>query len=151
MKKHVMLLITLALFVVGCAAQSPFEKRIISTDQAPAAIGPYSQAVQVGNRLYLSGQIGLPPGGDQLVEGGVQAEARQALENHKHILKAAGFSLDDVVQCQVFIKDMDNYGAFNEIYAEYFQGDYPARAVVEAARIPKDAAIEIMLVAEKTR
>ncbi len=150
MNRRFILLISLVLLVSGCA-QRPSEKKIVSTDQAPAAIGPYSQAVQIGNRLYLSGQIGIPPGGGDLVAGGLEAEARQALENHTHILEAAGFSLSDVVQCQVFLKDMDQYPVFNEIYSEYFQEAYPTRAVVEAARIPKDARVEIMLVAEKSR
>ena len=151
MDKRLIVVISLSVLILGCAQQSPPEKTIISTDQAPEAIGPYSQAVQVGDRLYLSGQIGIAPGGSDLVDGGLEAEARQALENHTRILDAAGFSLDDVVQCQVFLRDMDQYSAFNEIYSEYFGDEYPARAVVEAARIPKDAAVEIMLVAEKSR
>ncbi|MBN1540697.1 hypothetical protein JW992_01030, partial [candidate division KSB1 bacterium] len=113
------------------------------------AIGPYSQAVLIGNRLYLSGQLGLDPATGEFVSGGTAEQARQALENQRAVLQAAGFDFSDVVQCQVFLQDLDDYAAFNAVYAEYLKDDFPARAVLEVARIPKDGLVEIMMVAEK--
>ena len=124
-------------------------KKVISTPNAPAAIGPYSQAIRVGSMLYLSGQLGLDPKTGKFVPGGFEAQARQALKNQQAVLEAAGFSLSDVVQCQVFVKDLNNYPKFNAIYKEFFKKDYPARAVLEVSRIPADGLIEIMMVAVK--
>jgi 2-iminobutanoate/2-iminopropanoate deaminase len=146
--KNILLLCMLIIGIAGCS-QAPIDREIISTTDAPAAIGPYSQAVRAGNTLYLSGQLGIIPETGQFVEGGLKAQARQALENQKTILTEAGFSLGNVVQCQVFLKDMNDYRAFNEIYSEYFEKDYPARAVLEVSRIPKDGFVEIMMVAVK--
>ena len=146
--KKVFFLGLLLILVAGCS-QVPVNREIISTPEAPAAIGPYSQAVRVGNILYLSGQLGIVPSTGQFAEGGIKAQARQALENQKAVLAAAGFSLTDVVQCQVFVKDMNDYPTFNKIYTDYFEQDYPARAVLEVSRIPKDGLIEIMMVAVK--
>ncbi len=135
----------LILFLASCAS-GPV-KTIIATDAAPAAIGPYSQAVQVGDTLYLSGQIAIDPATGKLVEGGIEAEARQVLKNIQAVLEAAGMGFADVVQAQVFLKDLDHYSLVNKIYAEYFKKDFPARAAVQVARLPKDVAIEIMAVA----
>lgn len=146
--KAVIIFFMLAI-LVGCAPMV-MEKTIIASDNAPAAIGPYSQAVQVGNMLYLSGQLGMVPATGDFAEGGIAAQARQALTNQKSVLEAAGFSLADVVQCQVFITDMDNYPVFNGVYQEFFEADFPARAVVEVSRLPKDGLVEIMMVAVKT-
>lgn len=132
----------------GCSGQ-PAVREIISSPNAPAAIGPYSQAVRVGNRLYLSGQLGLESKTGKFTGQDFEAQARQALENQKAILETAGFSLKDVVQCQVFVTDMDNYPKFNAIYREYFIENFPARAVLEVSRIPADGLIEIMMVAER--
>lgn len=126
------------------------KRNVISSPGAPEAIGPYSQAIQVGNRLYLSGQLGIDPKTGKLAEGGFEAQARQALENLKSVITEAGFAMEDVVQCQVFVTDMDNYKEFNVIYSEYFKVDFPARAVLEVSRIPADGLIEIMMVAIKT-
>lgn len=125
------------------------QKQIISTDNAPKAIGPYSQAVKVGNSLYLSGQIPLDPETGKVVEGGIVAQTYQSLRNIKSILEAADYSLDDVVQCQIFLADLNDYSTVNEIYATYFSKDFPVRAVVEVKRIPRDALIEIMVIAQK--
>jgi 2-iminobutanoate/2-iminopropanoate deaminase len=126
------------------------EKKVISTPNAPAAIGPYSQAIRVGNTLYLSGQLGLDPKTGKFTPGGFEAQARQALKNQQAVLQAAGFSLDDVVQCQIFVKDLSNYSKFNAIYKEFFKKDFPARAVLEVSRIPADGLIEITMVAVKS-
>lgn len=145
MKKTIVLLVSLILlFTAGFAG-----KKVIATPEAPAAIGPYSQAIQVGNTLYLAGQLGLDPKTGKFAPGGFEDQARQALKNQQAVLKAAGFSLEDVVQCQVFVKDLNNYPKFNAIYKEFFKKDYPARAVLEVSRIPADGLIEIMMVAVK--
>ncbi|MBO4863274.1 MAG: RidA family protein [Eubacterium sp.] len=123
-------------------------KSIIATDKAPAAIGPYSQAVKVGNLLFTSGMIPIDPATNTLVEGGIEVQARRALENVKALLEASGTSLDKVVKTVVFIKNMDDFAKVNEIYAEYFTSDYPARSCVEVARLPKDVLIEMEAIAE---
>ena len=123
-------------------------KEIISTDKAPAAIGPYSQAVKVGNLLFTSGMIPIDPESNTLVEGGIEFQAERALKNVKALLEASGTSLDKVVKTVVFIKNMDDFAKVNEIYAKYFTSDFPARSCVEVARLPKDVLIEIEAIAE---
>lgn len=122
----------------------------ILTRNAPAPIGPYSQAILVGDTLYLAGQIAIDPETGAMVEGGIEAQTRQVMKNLQAVLDKAGFSFGDVVSAQVFLKDLDDYGAFNALYAEYFEGSAPARAVVQAARIPRDAMVEVMMTAERT-
>jgi 2-iminobutanoate/2-iminopropanoate deaminase len=124
-------------------------KKIIASDAAPAAIGPYSQAVMTGNTLYLSGQIAIDPETGALVRDGIEKETRRVLDNIGAVLKAAGMDFADVVQVQVFLKDLDHYSKMNSIYAEYFKADFPARAAVQVARLPKDVSIEIMCTAVK--
>lgn len=119
------------------------EKSIINTQKAPAAIGPYSQGVKVGNFVFTSGQLPVNPATGELVKGDVQKEARQCLENLKAVFEEAGSSLDDAVKITVFIKDMNQFGKINEVYAEFFPQDKPARSCVEVARLPKDANVEI--------
>jgi 2-iminobutanoate/2-iminopropanoate deaminase len=123
-------------------------KTIVSTDKAPAAIGPYSQAVKVGNLLFTSGMIPIDPATNTLVEGGIEVQAERALENVKALLEASGTSLDKVVKTVVFIKNMDDFAKVNEIYAKYFTKDFPARSCVEVARLPKDVLIEVEAIAE---
>ncbi|MFC1838616.1 RidA family protein [Thermodesulfobacteriota bacterium] len=146
--KNIVTALVIILILTGCSYR-PADREIISSPNAPAAIGPYSQAVRVGDRLYLSGQLGLNPASGNFAGQDFEAQARQALENQKAILEAAGFSMKDVVQCQVFVTDMNNYPKFNAIYKEYFNEDFPARAVLEVSRIPADGLIEIMMVAER--
>ena len=124
-------------------------KEIIATDKAPAAIGPYSQAVKVGNLLFTSGMIPINPETNTLVEGGIEVQAEQAFKNIKNLLEAAGSSVDKVVKTVVFIKDMNDFAKVNEIYAKYFTDNYPARSCVEVARLPKDVLIEIEAIAYK--
>ena len=137
--------------LIGCASgarnDALAERRAISTDRAPAAIASYSQAIQVGKTLYLSGQVGLDPATRQLVPGGLQAEARRALDNCKAILEAAGFTLAEVVQVQVFLADVNDYAAFNEIYTGYFPAPAPARAAVAVAALPRGARVEVLMTA----
>lgn len=122
---------------------------IISTNKAPAAIGPYSQAVRAGAFLYISGQIPLDPSTGAMVGGGVGSQTARALSNMKEILEAAGMGLADVVKVQVFLKDMNDFAAMNEVYASFFPKNPPARVAVQVARLPKDAAVEIDAVAYK--
>ncbi len=124
-------------------------KKVISTDKAPQAIGPYSQAIEVNGMVFTSGVIPIVPSTGALVEGGVEEQAKQALSNLAELLKAAGTSTDKVIKTTVFIKNMDDFGKINEIYATYFTGDYPARSCVEVARLPKDVLIEIEAISEK--
>ncbi len=121
-------------------------KQIIKTDQAPKAIGPYSQAVKAGNMLFLSGQIPINPATGEIT-GDIKAQTRQALENLKAILSASGASPENVVKTTVFLKNLDDFNAMNEIYREYFSGDPPARSTVEVSRIPRGALVEIEAIA----
>lgn len=122
-------------------------KKAIHTEQAPQAIGPYSQAVQVGNLLFTSGQLGLDPKSGQLPET-VTEQAKASLQNVKAIVEAAGGSLENVVKTTVFLKDMNDFAAVNEIYASFFSQPFPARSAVEVARLPKDALVEIEVIAQ---
>jgi 2-iminobutanoate/2-iminopropanoate deaminase len=150
MRKIIFFLIPLFLFAGVNNPEEVKDREAISSPNAPAAMGPYSQAIRVGNMLFLSGQLGISPKTGKFVEGGFEAQARQALENQKAILTTAGFSMSDVVQCQVFVSDMNNYRKFNAIYKEYLKKDFPARAVLEVSRIPADGLIEIMMIAVKS-
>ena len=122
-------------------------KQVISTNEAPGAIGPYSQAIKANGFLFVSGQLPVVPATGQFAEGGVSGQTRQSLENVKAILTAAGCTLADVVKTTVFIKDMNDFGTVNTAYAEYFKQDCPARACIEVARLPKDALVEIEVIA----
>lgn len=117
------------------------------TNNAPAAIGPYSQAITVGNLLFTSGQIPINPETGEIPEG-VEAQAKQALTNVKNLIEAAGGSMDNVVKTGVFIKDMNDFGKINEIYAQFFTEPYPARSCVEVAKLPKDVLIEVETIVE---
>jgi 2-iminobutanoate/2-iminopropanoate deaminase len=119
----------------------------VSTPSAPAAIGPYSQAIRAGNLLFLSGQIPLDPVTGNLVEGGVEAQTRQVFANIGEILKAAGTSFDGVLSATVYLADMDDFAKVNEIYATYFSSPAPARATVQVARLPRDCRVEIQVTA----
>lgn len=122
-------------------------KEIIATSNAPAAIGPYSQAVRAGNLMFLSGQLPMDPATGELVEANIQAQTTQSLKNLQAILTAAGGSLDNVVKTTVFLKDIADFGAMNEVYGTFFQENCPARAAFQVAKLPKDAMVEIEAVA----
>ncbi|MFR7905600.1 MAG: RidA family protein [Coprococcus eutactus] len=122
-------------------------KTIISTPKAPAAIGPYSQAVLVNGMLFTSGVIPIDPETNTLVQGDVEAQARQAIGNLKNLIEASGSSMEKVVKTTVFIKDMNDFRKINDIYKEFFTSDFPARSCVEVARLPKDVLIEIEAIA----
>ena len=122
-------------------------KKIINTTKAPAAVGPYSQAVESKGILFVSGQLGVDPGTGRMVEGGIREQTRRLLENMKTVLLAAGYNLDDVVKCTVYLKDIGDFQAMNEVYATFFEKDPPARAAFQVAALPLDALVEIEAVA----
>jgi len=123
-------------------------KQAISTPQAPAAIGPYSQAIRAGNLLFVSGQIPLDPDTGQVVEGDAAVQTARVLRNLSAILEAAGSSLNQVLKTTVYLKDMANFAIMNEVYGRFFPETPPARATVEVARLPRNVAVEIDLIAE---
>lgn len=125
-------------------------RRVVSTDKAPAAIGPYSQAVQAGVSLYVSGQIPVDPSTGKMADD-ISLQARQSLENLKAILEASGYSLSDVVKTTVFVTDINNFNAINAVYAEYFPKEAPARSFVAVKDLPKGAGIEIEAIAWRNR
>ena len=119
----------------------------VATDKGPKAIGPYSQAVRANGFVFLSGQIALDPKTQQIVEGGVSLQTERVLENLKAILVAAGSSIDRVVKTTVFLADMNEFGAMNEVYSRYFVNNPPARSTIEASRLPRNVRVEIDLIA----
>lgn len=124
-------------------------KHVVKTDKAPQAIGPYSQAIEVNGMVYTSGVVPIDPVTGSVVEGDIKVQAVRVFESMKALLEAAGSSCEDVVKTTVFIKDMNDFAALNEIYADYFTGDFPARSCVEVARLPKDVLIEMEAIALK--
>jgi 2-iminobutanoate/2-iminopropanoate deaminase len=126
-------------------------KRVIRTTEAPQAIGPYSQAVEAGGFVFVSGQIALDPATGQVVAGGVREQARRVMENAKAVIAAAGCGMQDVVKTTIYLKDLADFAAVNEVYAGYFPADPPARATVEVSRLPKDVLVEIDCIAFRRR
>lgn len=122
-------------------------RQIVQTPAAPAAVGPYSQAIRIGNLVFTSGQIPLDPVSGQLVAGTIEEQTRLVLKNLQAVLKAAGCGLESVVKTTVFIRSMDDFARVNAVYAEFFPADPPARSCVEVARLPKNADVEIEVVA----
>lgn len=124
-------------------------KKVIATKQAPAAIGPYSQAIEMGNMLFASGQLGLDPETGDFAEGGVKAQTEQSFRNIKAILAEAGYTMENVVKTTVYLADMADFAAVNEVYAAQFSGDYPARSAVAVKTLPKNGLVEIEVIAVK--
>ncbi len=122
-------------------------KRIVHTEKAPQAIGPYSQAVRIDGLVYTAGQVGLDPSSMQIVEGGIEAQTLQVLTNLKHVLEAAGSNMQHVIKTTVFLADMNDFTAMNTIYAQFFPENPPARSTVAVAGLPKNAMVEIEVVA----
>ncbi|MGH7672248.1 MAG: RidA family protein [Gemmatimonadales bacterium] len=145
--RHPLAALAGALALAACSLRLYPTRGPVSTPGAPAVIGPYSQAMRAGDTLYLAGQVGVDPATGKLVEGGIEAETRRALENLKAVLAAAGYRLSEVVQAQVFLTDLRVFEAMNRVYAEYFPKDPPARATVQVAALPRGARVEIALVA----
>lgn len=126
-------------------------KKIISTDKAPAAIGPYSQAVEVNGLVFTSGVIPIIPSTGELVQGGIEKQAEQAISNLAALIEASGAKIENTIKTMVFIKNMEDFATVNEIYSRYFKSDCPARSCVEAARLPKDVLIEIEAIVAKEK
>jgi 2-iminobutanoate/2-iminopropanoate deaminase len=124
-------------------------KKIIETNNAPAPIGPYSQAVLSGNTLYTSGQIAINPISGKLILDSIELETTQVMDNMKAVLKEAGMNFDHVVKASIFISNMDDFNQINTVYNQYFTSDYPARETVQVARLPKDVNVEISMIAIK--
>lgn len=122
-------------------------RKIVATDKAPAAIGPYAQANIIGNLVITSGQIPIDPATGNLVEGDIEVQTRQVFANLKAVLEAAGSSLDRIVKTTCFMDNMNDFAKMNEVYASFFSGDYPSRSAVEVAKLPKGALIEIEVIA----
>lgn len=124
-------------------------KKVIATNQAPAAIGPYSQAVQVGTMLFASGQLGIDPATGNFVEGGVKEQTIQAFKNVHAILAEAGYHINDVVKTTVFLAEMGDFATMNEVYASQFEGTFPARSAVAVKTLPKNGLVEVEVIAVK--
>ena len=137
------------LFAETLGGVTQIVRRIVSTGSAPGAIGPYSQAVQFGNFVFSSGQIPIDPRTGQLVEGGIAEQTEQVLKNLSEVLRAAGAGLEDVVKTTVYLADMGDFAAMNEVYGRFFPENPPARSTVQAARLPRDARVEIDVIAVK--
>ena len=152
MKKLILILVYLNL--LGCEVDfstrinTEKNKKVIATDKAPKAIGPYSEAIEIDNTLYLAGQIGLDPASGKLVDGGIEKQTDRVMKNLQAVLDAAGYTFDNVVQTQVFVADLNDYKAMNDVYAKYFSDAPPARAAVQAV-LPRGALVEIMMVAKR--
>ena len=122
-------------------------KQILTSEQAPKAIGPYSAGIRTGNLVFTAGQLGVDPSTGEFVSDEISGQTQQALKNLQAVLEAGGASLENVVKATVFLRDMDDFGAMNEVYAEFFTQNPPARSAVQVARLPKDAAVEIEAIA----
>jgi 2-iminobutanoate/2-iminopropanoate deaminase len=125
------------------------DRKEIQSKHAPAPIGPYSQAILAGNTLYVSGQIALDPISGELITSEIKTETKKVMQNIEAILGEAGMSFSNVVKCSIFVKDLGNFAAINEVYGQYFQGNPPARETVEVSRLPKDVNVEISCIAIK--
>ncbi len=123
-------------------------KKEIKTDRAPGAIGPYSQGIEAGGLLFLSGQVPIFPQTGEVLKAGIKEQTELVLSNISELLKTAGLGFKDVVKTTVFIKDMNDFAAVNEVYAQFFEAPYPARSCVEVARLPKDVGVEIEIIAK---
>jgi len=122
-------------------------RQAVATDKAPKAIGPYSQGIRAGNLLFVSGQVPIDPATGALIEGDIAAQTHRVMRNLTAILEAAGATMDDVLRCTVYLADMNDFAAMNDVYGSYFSQPAPARATIQAVRLPKDARVEIDLIA----
>ena len=146
---NIAVILFVLLLVVSCQQKQaqPLVKHVLSSKDAPAAIGPYSQAIRVGNTLYCSGQIALDPQRSELVDDTIENETRQVLENLGAVLREAGMDYCDVVRATIYMTDIENYGKINSVYAQYFREKPPARAAVQVVSLPKQANVEISCIA----
>jgi len=144
--KQIFLFVLAFTFAATTHAQ---ERAVVSTEQAPKAIGPYSQAVVVSNMVFVSGQLGTDPATGQFVPGGIAEQTTRVLDNLNAVLEAAGCTLEHVASCTVYLKDLNDFAAMNTVYAKYFPKDPPSRATVQVARLPRDGMVEISCIAVK--
>jgi 2-iminobutanoate/2-iminopropanoate deaminase len=150
MKLAISSVIILACLGASAATAQPAGREVVATPNAPEAIGPYSQAIRVGNTLYLAGQIPIDPKSNKLIEDkDIETQTRRVLDNLKAVLEAAGMSMADVVSTSVFMADLNEFGKMNEVYATYFKDKPPARATVQVSRLPRDVKIEISAIAAR--
>ena len=124
-------------------------REIVTTEKAPKAVGPYSQAIRFANLLFVSGQIALDPKSGEIVRGEIEVQTKQVLENLKAIVEASGMGLEDILKCTCFLQDMEHFGRFNSVYSTYFADVLPARETVEVSRLPKDVLVEISAICGK--
>ena len=124
-------------------------REIVTTEKAPKAVGPYSQAIRFANLLFVSGQIALDPKSGEIVRGDIEVQTKQVLENLKAIVEASGMGLEDILKCTCFLRDMEHFGRFNSVYSTYFADVLPARETVEVSRLPKDVLVEISAICGK--
>lgn len=150
MKKKIsmLLLLSLVLLLAGQVAYAA-DRIVVSTDKAPKAIGPYSQAIRYGDMLFVSGMIPIDPKTNELSKGDIEVQATLVLDNIKAVVEAAGFSMKNVLKAEVFMKDLKDFGKYNAIYVKYFPQDPPARVTVQAAALPRDVLIEISVTCGK--
>jgi 2-iminobutanoate/2-iminopropanoate deaminase len=148
-QSYVILIPAFLLFIFGCN-HTIDERQVITTDRAPEAIGPYSQGILAGNTLYAAGQIGLDPASGEMAGDDLESQTIQTLENLKAVVEAAGMSMEQVVEVQVFLADINDFTRFNEIYSGYFPENPPVRAVIEASALPRNALVEVKLTAVNT-
>jgi 2-iminobutanoate/2-iminopropanoate deaminase len=147
-KLSMILLLSLVLLLAGQVANAA-DRIVVSTDKAPKAIGPYSQAIRYGDMLYVSGMIPIDPKTNELSKGDIEVQATLVLDNIKAVVEAAGFSMKNVLKAEVFMKDLKDFGKYNAIYVKYFPQDPPARVTVQAAALPRDVLIEISVICGK--
>jgi len=134
-------------FLLSTISGGKMEKKIVFTEKAPKPIGPYSQAIIAGNLIFTAGQIPIDPATNQVVQGDIKEQTRRVLENLRAILESVGATFDDVVKVTIYMKDLNEFSAMNEVYSEYFKNSPPARTTVEVSRLPRDVRIEIDLIA----
>ena len=134
-------------FLLSTISGGKMEKKVVFTEKAPKPIGPYSQAIIAGNLIFTAGQIPIDPATNQVVQGDIKEQTRRVLENLRAILESAGATFDDVVKVTIYMKDLNEFSAMNEVYSEYFKNSPPARTTVEVSRLPRDVRIEIDLIA----
>jgi 2-iminobutanoate/2-iminopropanoate deaminase len=147
-KLAMILLLSLVLLLAGQIGYAA-ERIVVSTDKAPKAIGPYSQAIRYGDMLFVSGMIPIDPKTNELSKGDIEVQATLVLDNIKAVVEAAGFSMKNVLKAEVFMKDLKDFGKYNAIYVKYFPQDPPARVTVQAAALPRDVLIEISVTCGK--
>jgi 2-iminobutanoate/2-iminopropanoate deaminase len=134
-------------FLLSTISGGKMEKKVVFTEKAPKPIGPYSQAIIAGNLIFIAGQIPIDPATNQVVQGDIKEQTRRVLENLRAILESVGATFDDVVKVTIYMKDLNEFSAMNEVYSEYFKNSPPARTTVEVSRLPRDVKIEIDLIA----